>query len=55
MSKPAANQHESPRCPINVAARRSGLTAHVIRAWERRDQAISPSRSTTAYSGDGDR
>jgi methanogenic corrinoid protein MtbC1 len=48
MSKPAANQHESPRCPINVAARRSGLTAHVIRAWERRYQAISPNRSTTA-------
>jgi MerR family transcriptional regulator, light-induced transcriptional regulator len=39
---------ESPRCPINVAARRSGLTAHVIRAWERRYQAITPNRSTTA-------
>lgn len=41
-------QSESPRCPINVAARRSGLTAHVIRAWERRYQAISPNRSSTA-------
>lgn len=39
---------ESPRCPINVAARRSGLTAHVIRAWERRYQAITPDRSNTA-------
>lgn len=39
---------ESPRCPINVAARRSGLTAHVIRAWERRYGAIRPNRSTTA-------
>lgn len=39
---------ESPRCPINVAARRSGLTAHVIRAWERRYGAITPNRSTTA-------
>jgi methanogenic corrinoid protein MtbC1 len=41
-------QAESPRCPINVAARRSGLTAHVIRAWERRYSAITPNRSTTA-------
>lgn len=49
MSKAAAaTQIESPRCPINVAARRSGLTAHVIRAWERRYQAITPNRSTTA-------
>lgn len=39
---------EGPRCPINVAARRSGLTAHVIRAWERRYQAITPNRSVTA-------
>ena len=39
---------QSPRCPINVAARRSGLTAHVIRAWERRYGAISPDRSQTA-------
>ncbi len=39
---------ESPRCPINVAARRSGLTAHVIRAWERRYSAIVPDRSETA-------
>lgn len=35
----------SPRCPINVAARRSGLSAHVIRAWERRYEAIKPDRS----------
>ncbi|MGH8518001.1 MAG: MerR family transcriptional regulator [Panacagrimonas sp.] len=44
----AAARGESPRCPINVAARRSGLTAHVIRAWERRYGAITPNRSTTA-------
>jgi DNA-binding transcriptional MerR regulator/methylmalonyl-CoA mutase cobalamin-binding subunit len=38
----------SPRCPINVAARRAGLSAHVIRAWERRYGAIQPDRSTQA-------
>ena len=48
MSAQLAPHAESPRCPINVAARRSGLTAHVIRAWERRYQAITPNRSTTA-------
>lgn len=48
MSAKLAQHAESPRCPINVAARRSGLTAHVIRAWERRYQAITPNRSTTA-------
>lgn len=36
---------EGPRCPINVAARRAGLTAHVIRAWERRYSAITPQRT----------
>ncbi len=34
------------RCPINVAARRSGLSAHVIRAWERRYSAIKPDRTS---------
>lgn len=48
MATALASHIESPRCPINVAARRSGLTAHVIRAWERRYQAITPNRSTTA-------
>lgn len=47
MSPAAASRVEGPRCPINVAARRSGLSAHVIRAWERRYQAIKPDRSTT--------
>ena len=37
-----------PRCPINVAARRSGLSAHVIRAWERRYSAITPDRTSKA-------
>lgn len=39
---------ETPRCPINVAARRSGLSAHVIRAWERRYSAITPDRTSKA-------
>jgi len=39
---------EVPRCPINVAARRSGLSAHVIRAWERRYSAIVPDRTSKA-------
>lgn len=38
----------SPRCPISVVARRSGLSAHVIRAWERRYAAIKPDRSAKA-------
>lgn len=36
------------RCPIHVAARRSGLSVHVIRAWERRYHAIAPGRSSSA-------
>lgn len=31
---------------IQAAARRTGLSAHVIRAWERRYQAIEPERSS---------
>jgi methanogenic corrinoid protein MtbC1 len=34
-----------PKHPIQVAARRSGLTADVIRAWERRYRAVEPERS----------
>jgi len=33
--------------PIQVAARRSGLTSDVIRAWERRYRAVEPGRSAT--------
>lgn len=32
---------------IKMAARKSGLTAHVIRVWERRYNAVSPDRSDT--------
>lgn len=48
MNTNTAKPAESPRCPINVAARRSGLSAHVIRAWERRYGAIQPDRSSKA-------
>jgi MerR family transcriptional regulator, light-induced transcriptional regulator len=33
--------------PIKIAARRSGLSAHVIRAWEKRYGAVKPGRSDT--------
>jgi methanogenic corrinoid protein MtbC1 len=38
---------EKPRHPIQVAARRSGLSPDVIRVWERRYDAVSPARSET--------
>ena len=38
--------HE-PRHPIQVVARRTGLSADVIRAWERRYAAVSPGRTKT--------
>jgi DNA-binding transcriptional MerR regulator len=31
--------------PIQTVAERTGLTPHVIRAWERRYRAIEPERS----------
>jgi MerR family transcriptional regulator, light-induced transcriptional regulator len=34
-----------PRHPIAVAARRTGLSPHVIRVWERRYAAVVPSRT----------
>lgn len=33
--------------PIRVAARRTGLSAHVIRAWEKRYGAVTPHRTET--------
>lgn len=43
-----SSQSGSILSPINVVARRTGLTAHVIRAWERRYGAIQPERAGTA-------
>lgn len=36
-----------PRHPIQVVARRTGLSADVIRVWERRYRAVSPRRTGT--------
>lgn len=33
--------------PIRVAARRTGLSPHVIRAWEKRYGAVTPHRTET--------
>ncbi|MDY7093978.1 MAG: MerR family transcriptional regulator [Acidobacteriota bacterium] len=38
-------KEESPRFPIRVAAQRTGLKPNLIRAWERRYDAIQPQRS----------
>ncbi|MBT5927694.1 MAG: MerR family transcriptional regulator [Verrucomicrobia bacterium] len=32
---------------INIAAKRSGLTPHVIRVWEKRYDAVTPIRTGT--------
>ena len=41
------NNKQAPKHPIQVAARRSGLSPDVIRVWERRYQAITPTPSGT--------
>lgn len=40
MSDPA-----TPRHPVRVAAQRSGVNPHVLRAWERRHRVVAPGRS----------
>ena len=35
------------RYPIKQVARRTGLSAHVIRAWEKRYQLVDPARTDT--------
>lgn len=45
--RPDRDDLTEPRHPIQVVARRTGLTADVIRAWERRYGAISPARTET--------
>jgi MerR family transcriptional regulator, light-induced transcriptional regulator len=39
------NPQDTPRHPVRLAALRTGLTAHTLRAWERRYQVVAPSRS----------
>src|SRR4051794_12759140 len=35
----------SPRYPVRLVALRTGLSPHVLRAWERRYQVVSPTRT----------
>jgi MerR family transcriptional regulator, light-induced transcriptional regulator len=35
-----------PRYPVRVAATKSGISPHVLRAWERRYEAVTPVRSS---------
>src|SRR5829696_553393 len=45
--QPAAPSSAVPRHPIQVVARRTGLSAEVIRAWEKRYDVVEPVRSST--------
>lgn len=38
-------QQRTPRHPMGVVVQRTGLTAHVLRAWERRYGAVDPGRT----------
>ena len=39
------NTPTTPRHPVRVTALRTGLTPHILRAWERRYHLVTPSRS----------
>ncbi len=39
--------YTEPRHPMKVVVRRTGLTAHVLRVWERRYEAVVPTRTGT--------
>ena len=39
------NSSSSPRYPVRLVALRTGLSAHVLRAWERRYAVVSPTRT----------
>src|SRR5688500_13294428 len=39
------NSAAEPRHPIQVVARRTGLSADVIRAWEKRHAVVTPART----------
>lgn len=41
------NSTETQMHPIKIVSRRTGLSTHVIRVWERRYNAISPERTDT--------
>ncbi len=40
-----APESQLPRYPVRVVAGRTGLSPHVLRAWERRYQVVAPTRS----------
>lgn len=44
---PKTAPQEEPKHPIQVVARRTGLSVDVIRVWERRYRAVSPGRTET--------
>ena len=41
----SASTSQIPKHPVRVAALRTGLTPHLLRAWERRYQVVAPSRT----------
>src|SRR5919112_1464562 len=40
-----ADEPGSPKYPVRLVALRTGLTPHVLRAWERRYGVVSPART----------
>jgi methanogenic corrinoid protein MtbC1 len=42
-----SSARDIPRHPISVVTGRTGLSAHVLRAWERRYRVVHPARSRT--------
>lgn len=48
MAEPSQNLEFEPRHPIQVVARRTGLSTDVLRVWERRYGAVTPERSASS-------
>jgi DNA-binding transcriptional MerR regulator/methylmalonyl-CoA mutase cobalamin-binding subunit len=48
MTRSQEHGSPSPAHPISVVARRTGLTQDLLRAWEKRYQAVQPFRTATA-------
>jgi DNA-binding transcriptional MerR regulator len=46
---PEHSRATEARHPMRVVARRTGLSAYVLRAWERRDVVVRPSRSENGH------
>ncbi len=44
---PSADMDPEPSFPMKVVSRRTGLTPHIIRVWERRYRAVTPKRTET--------